>query len=70
MHTHSLKFRIICSIQSSININTVEFDPHSDSLQNVIVKPKNRVTLDVLSWVNLAKTQKPRYDVTFHEDLA
>ena len=36
-----VEFYIICSLQYSININTVEVDPHSDSLQNGIAKPKN-----------------------------
>ena len=37
----SVQFGIICSLQYNININTVEVDPHSDSLQNGIVKPNN-----------------------------
>ena len=36
-----MKFLIICSLQYSININTVEIDPHSDLLHICIVKPKN-----------------------------
>ena len=37
-----VQFPIICSLQYSININTVEVDPHSDLLHICIVKPKNR----------------------------
>ena len=37
-----MQFPIICSLQYSININTVEVDPHSDLLHICIVKPKNR----------------------------
>ena len=36
-----VQFPIICSLQHSININTVEVDPHSDLLHICIVKPKN-----------------------------
>ena len=36
-------FPIICSLQYSININTVEVDPHSDLLHICIVKPKNYI---------------------------
>ena len=36
-----VQFPIICSLQYSININTVEVDPHSDLLHFCIVKPKN-----------------------------
>ena len=36
-----VQFPIICSLQYSININTVEVDPHSDLLHIYIVKPKN-----------------------------
>ncbi len=36
-----IKFLIICSLQYSININTVEVDPNSDLLHICIVKPKN-----------------------------
>ena len=36
-----VQFPIICSLQYSININTVEIDPHSDLLHICIVKPKN-----------------------------
>ena len=38
-----VQFPIICSLQYSININTVEVDPHSDLLHIYIVKPKNIV---------------------------
>ncbi len=36
-----VQFPIICSFQYSININTVEVDPHSNILHICIVKPKN-----------------------------
>ena len=36
-----VQFPIICSLQYSININTIEVDPHSDLLHICIVKPKN-----------------------------
>ena len=35
------QFYIICLLQHSISINTTKVDPHSDSLHNSIVKPKN-----------------------------
>ncbi len=38
-----VQFPIICSLQYSLNINTVEVHPHSDLLHIcIIVKPKNR----------------------------
>ena len=37
----SVQFPIICSLQYSIKVNTVEVDPHSDLLHICIVKPKN-----------------------------
>jgi hypothetical protein len=37
-----MEFRIIFSLQSSISINTFEFDRPSDSLYNAVVKPKNK----------------------------
>ncbi len=37
----SVQFPIICSLQYSIRVNTVEVDPHSDLLHICIVKPKN-----------------------------
>ena len=40
-HTKYVQFLIICSLLYSININTVEVDPHSDLLHICIVKPKN-----------------------------
>ena len=40
-HSIYLQFPIICSLQYSININTVKADPHSDLLHICIVKPKN-----------------------------
>ena len=36
-----VQFPIICSLQYSININTVEVDPHSDLLHICILKCKN-----------------------------
>ncbi len=36
-----MQIPFICSLQYSININTVEVDPHSDLLHICIVKPKN-----------------------------
>ena len=36
-----VQFPIICSLQYSININTVEVDTHSELLHICIVKPKN-----------------------------
>ena len=35
------QFRIICLLQYSTNISTVEVDPNSDLLKNNMVKPKN-----------------------------
>ncbi len=43
---------IICSLQYSININTVAVDPHSDLLHICIVKPKNPQDSD---FFNLSK---------------
>ena len=40
-----MQFPIICSLQYSINIITVEVDPHSDLLHICIVKPKNTSSL-------------------------
>ena len=40
-----VQFPIICSLQYSININTVEVDPHSDLLHICIVKPKYMVSV-------------------------
>ncbi len=39
-----VQFPIIRSLQYSININTVEVDPHSDLLHICIAKPKNSYT--------------------------
>ena len=44
-----VQFPIICSLQYSININTVEVDPHSDLLHSCIVKPKN-VSFSAMLW--------------------
>ena len=38
-----VQFPIICSLQFSININTVEVDPHSDLLHICIMKLKNKL---------------------------
>ena len=35
------KYVLFALCSTSININTVEFDPHSDLLHICIVKPKN-----------------------------
>ena len=35
-----VQFRIVCLLQYSIKINTVEVDPHSDSLQNGAMNPR------------------------------
>jgi hypothetical protein len=42
-----MEFRIIFSLHYSININTFEVDPPSDSLHNALVKPKNSETTDL-----------------------
>ncbi len=36
-----VQFPLISSLQHSINISTVEVDPHSDLMHICIVKPKN-----------------------------
>ena len=36
-----MEFQFIFSLQYSIDINTFEVDPPSDSLHNAVVKPKN-----------------------------
>ncbi len=41
-----VQFPIICSLQYSININTVEVDPHSDLLHICIMKPENLKTTE------------------------
>jgi hypothetical protein len=50
-----MEFRIIFSLQNSININTFEVDPLSDSLHNAVVKPKNRNTAFSQSTIALEK---------------
>ena len=50
-----VRFPIICSLQYTININTVEVDPHSDLLHNCIVKPKNKSTRDARVFYQLQK---------------
>ena len=51
-----VQFPNIFSLQYSININTVEVDPHSDLLHICIVKPKNIIIIQyiVLVVVNAA----------------
>ena len=39
--SNQVKFRIICPNLYSINLNTIDVDPHSDSLLNGKVKTKN-----------------------------
>ena len=39
----NIQFHIICSFYYSISINSTEADPHLNSLQSGIVKPKNIV---------------------------
>ena len=39
---------IICSLQYSLIINTFGVDPHSDSLHNDVVKPKNVIGNNIL----------------------
>ena len=43
-----VQFSVICSLQYSINISTVEVDPHSDLLYICVVKPKNIFILFLL----------------------
>ena len=50
-----VQFCIICSLQYSINLNTVEVDLHLDSMQNKIMKPKN------LPNTNIKVSFFPRY---------
>ena len=51
-----VQFPIICSLQYSININTVGVDPHSDLLHSCIVKPKNSPsTMAVIYTCNMAR---------------
>ncbi len=54
---------IICSLQYSININTVEVDPHSDLLHICIVKPKNALIHLALSkaFLNHKSTETNTY---------
>ncbi len=49
-----VQFPIICSLQYSININTVEVDPHSDLLHIGIVKPLSSVA-------NYIKRHQPHF---------
>ena len=37
----NVQFHIVCSLQYSVNINTVEPESHPDLLYNDLVKPKN-----------------------------
>ena len=41
----------LCSLQYSIIINTFWADPHSDLLQNVLVKPKNMTAVTAI-WLS------------------
>ena len=41
----NIQFHIMCSFYYSISINSTEVDPHSNSLHNGIVKPKNIVNM-------------------------
>ena len=41
----NIQFHLICSFYYSISINSIEVDPHSNSLHNDIVKPKNIVNM-------------------------
>ena len=41
----NIQFHIICSFYYSISINSTVVDPHSNSLHNGIVKPKNIVNM-------------------------
>ncbi len=61
-----LQFPIICSLQYSININTVEVDPHSDFLHICIVKPKNIINSDYMC---LAKRKNENNHVTSNKIL-
>ena len=56
----SMQFHIICSFYYSMSINTSEVDPHSDSLHNGIVKPKNNTCCTVCSHIISKESEKPR----------
>ena len=45
LDSKNIQFHIICSFYYSISINSTEVDPHSNSLHNGIVKPKNIVNM-------------------------
>ena len=45
LDSKNVQFHIICSFYYSISINSTEVDPHSNSLHNGIVKPKNIVNM-------------------------
>ena len=45
LDSKNIQFHIICSFCYSISINSTEVDPHSNSLHNGIVKPKNIVNM-------------------------
>ena len=45
LDSKNIQFHIICSFYYSININSTEVDPHSNSLHNGIVKLKNIVNM-------------------------
>ena len=54
LDSKNIQFHIICSFYYSISINSTEVDPHSNSLHNGIVKPKNIVNM--MKTKNLCKT--------------
>ena len=45
LDSKNIQFHIICSFYYSISIHSTEVDPHSNSLYNGIVKPKNIVNM-------------------------
>ncbi len=55
-HSKYVQFPIICSLQYSININTVEVDPYSDLLHICIVKPKNWVRIGSIGYFILVES--------------
>ena len=42
-NSKNVQFHITCSFKYNISINATVVDPHSDSLQKSVVKPKFRV---------------------------
>ena len=55
-----VQFPIICPLQYSKNINTVEVDPYSDLLYICIVKPKNIFHYNELFKIAGERTSKRR----------